>query len=322
MRRLLTAAAVATVFAVVAPASATVTDGLYLSMDARVPDSYSVSNLGQWNDVSPNGRDGTIYGNITLDAPTESLIFDGTGFGTNYVDLDGAFDDFDSGLTIEFIGEFGAESNVWERIFDFGNGDASDNVWVGRLEGTQELAFEVWLGASNQGRCHTTTGELASRELAHWVITIDDSLICRIFKDGVPQSTQLQNGMGVAIGSPTLDGTAYPAFPRNIERANNYVGRSNWSADPDFEGSIQMIRIYNRGLTESEVVDNTTSAENPTGGGGDNGGGEENSGGGDNTDSEPRSLADTGFDPITGATIAALMLGAGVFLLRRRARRN
>jgi len=308
----LTAVALATVFAVVAPASATVTDGLYLSMDARVADSYSVSNPGQWNDVSPNGRDGTIYGNIPLDAPTESLIFDGSGFGTNYVDLDGAFDDFDSGLTIEFIGEFGAETNVWERIFDFGNGDASDNVWVGRLDGTQELAFEVWLDASNQGRCHTTTGELATRELAHWVITIDDSLICRIYKDGVPQSTQLQNGMGVAIGSPTLDGTAFPAFPRNIERANNYVGRSNWSADPDFEGSIQMIRIYNRALTEDEVADNTTSAEDPTGGGG----------GGDSGDgSNTGSLAATGFDPLTGASFAALMLGAGVFLLRRR-RRN
>jgi uncharacterized membrane protein len=304
MRRLMTAAAVATAFAVVAPASATVTDGLYLSMDARVADSYSVSNPGQWNDVSPNGRDGTIFGSVTLDVPTESLIFDGTGFGTNYVDLDGAFDDFDSGLTIEFIGEFGAETNVWERVFDFGNGDASDNVWVGRLEGTQELAFEVWIGASNQGRCHTTTGELASQELAHWVITIDDSLICRIYKDGVPQSTQLQDGNGIDVGSPTLDGTVYPAFPRNIARANNYVGRSNWIADPDFEGSIQMIRIYNRGLTEDEVVDNS-------GGGGDNGGG-----------SNTGSLAATGFDPLTGAMAATMLLTGGVLLMRRRSRRS
>jgi len=312
MRRLLTAASIATVLAVAAPANAYVTDGLYLSMDARVADSYSASNAGQWNDVSPNGRDGTIYGNVSLDNSTDALVFDGTGYGSNYVDLDGAFDDFDSGLTIEFIGEFGATTNIWERIFDFGNGAGSDNVWVGRFHETQELAFEVWIGSSNQGRCHTTTGELAGRDLAHWVITVDDSLICRIYKDGVPQSTQLQTGSGIDVGSSSLDGTAYPAFPRNIARANNYVGRSGWIVDPDFEGSIQMIRIYNRALTEAEVFDNATNSADP----------EDTSGGGSDTDAEPRSLADTGFDPITGATIAAVMLGAGFFLLRRRARRN
>ncbi|MEY4312865.1 MAG: Internalin-A precursor [Actinomycetota bacterium] len=302
MRRFVIAAAVVlATFALSAPAQAYVTDGLYLSMDARLSDSYSVSNPGEWNDVSPNGRNGTIYGSVSLDAPTESLFFDGTDTGTNYVELDGAFDKFDSGMTIEFIGEFGDRVDNWERIFDFGNGPESDNIWVGRFTGTQELAFEVWVNTVNQGRCHTTTGGLAGRELAHWVITLDDSLVCRIYKDGVAQSTQLQDGDGNDLGSSTLDGTAYPAFPREITRTNNYVGRSNWT-DPDFEGSIQMIRIYNRALTPDEVADNEANPTEPEASTGH---------------SHPSKLAATGFEPVIPATVALVVLSLG-FALRRR----
>ena len=227
-------------------AQAYVTDDLYVNLDSRSSDSYSTANPTEWNDISVNARRGVIYGSVTLDNTTGALIFDGTGFGTNYVGLSGAFDDWGNGLTFEFIGEFGAELNSWERIVDFGNGAESDNIWVGRLADSQDLAFEVWLGGINQGRCHTTSGLLNSRELAHWKITVNSSRLCRIYRDGVEQPTQLQAPGGAELTAESMSGTVYPAFPNVIARTSNYVGRSNWLADHDFEGSIEMIRVYNR----------------------------------------------------------------------------
>lgn len=321
MRRTLAAASIATVIAVAAPANAYVTDGLYLYMDARNTDSYSVSNSSEWNDISINGRNGTINGSVTLDGATDALFFNGTAVGTNYVDLDGAFDDWGTGFTIEFIGEFGANLDNWERIFDFGNGAASDNIWVGRLYGTNDLTLEYFVGSSSQGRCHTTGGLLTGRELHHWIITVDANALCRIYQDGVEVQTSLQTGGGVPVSGPTSDGTQYAALPNNIARINNYVGASNWP-DRDFEGSIQMIRIYTRALTVDDVntADETTPTEQN---GGDNGGSDNNSGGeGNSGGSDTDSLADTGFDPMTAALAATALVIGGVVLLRRRSRRS
>lgn len=312
MRRLLTAATLVTVFAVAAPANAYVTDGLYLYMDARNADSYSVSNSTEWNDISVNGRVGTINGSVTLDLATDSLFFDGTAVGTNYVDLDGAFDDWGTGFTIEFIGEFGARLDNWERIFDFGNGAQSDNIWVGRLYATNDLTLEYFVGSSSQGRCHTTGGLLSGREIHHWIITVDANALCRIYQDGVEVETSLQTGGGAPVSGPTSNGTQYAALPNNIVRTNNYVGASNWP-DLDFEGSIQMIRIYTRALTVDDVnsADETTPTESGDGdgGGGDGGGIDESSGG---------SLANTGFDAVTTAALATAFVAGGLLLLRRR----
>jgi hypothetical protein len=271
------------------PAQAYVTDGLYLDLDSHSSASYSTGNPTEWNDLSVNARHGVIYGSVTPDNITGALVFDGTGYGTNYVDLSGAFDDWGNGLTVDFIGEFGAHVDGWERIVDFGNGEGSDNIWVGRFGDSQDLALEIWLGGTSQGRCHTTSGLLNSRELTHWVITLDSSLLCHIYRDGVEQPTQLHNRAGAEIGPVSNSGTAYPAFPNSVARTSNYVGRSNWGDDHDFEGSIEMIRVYNRAPAD----------EGPNG----------------------DKLALTGFDPLRLNVIAFLGILAVVSAIRLRPRR-
>lgn len=314
MRRIALTLALAAAMSTVTPAQAYVTDGLYLYMDARDTNSYSVANPTQWNDASVNLRNGTIYGSVTLDNATDALFFDGTAVGTNYVDLSGDFNDWSEGFTIEFIGEFGANLDNWERIFDFGNGAGSDNIWVGRLYGTQELTLSYFVGSTDRGRCHTTDGALSGREMHHWIITVDANATCRIYQDGAEVETSLQSGSGAYVSGPTLSGTTFSSLPADIARTNNYVGRSNWP-DRDFEGSIQMVRIYTRPLTVDEVQ---TADETTPDGGGTNGGGGEESGGGTGTGS----LASTGFDPIPLAGVSLLAIAAGLVIVRRRTRRS
>ncbi|MEN9740360.1 MAG: hypothetical protein RLZ72_626 [Actinomycetota bacterium] len=313
MRPLLIAATVALVTTVTAvPAHAYTTEGLYLYMDARVADSYNSSNPGEWNDISVNGRNGTINGSVTYDNTNDALFFDGTDFGQNYVGLSGAFDDWGNGFTVEFTGEFGANVNNWERIFDFGNGPESDNVWVGRLDDTQNLAIEIWDGSTNLGRCHTTDGQLAGRTMHHWIITMDTTPTCRIYMDGTEVATQLRNAGVSEIGSPSTSGTAYPGLPNTITRIHNYVGASNWT-DPDFEGTIQMIRIYTRALSQADVTENESMSAS-SGSGGSNG-----SGGTGGSGSRTHELAATGFDVTPWLIGVVALIVSGVVLRRRSA---
>ena len=283
MRRVMILIGVIVAALAISPLQANANEGLYLHLDSRLSDSYSAGSPTEWNDISPYARNGVIHGSVTPASESDALFFEGTGSGTDYVDLPGPFDAFGSGFTMEFIVEFGADVDVWERIIDFGNGLEADNIWVGRLGNSQELALEIFLGGISQGRCHTTSSLLDTRELTDWVVTLDASLLCHIYRDGIEQPTQLQNRAGSELSSVSNSGTVYPAFPNVIARTSNFVGRSNWSDDHDFEGSIEMIRIHNRPPAEDD-------------------------------------LASTGFDPSQLTALAFLSIGAAVIAIRRRRR--
>jgi hypothetical protein len=49
---------------------------------------------------------------------------------------------------------------------------------------------------------------------------------------------------------------AYSALPTNINRTSNYIGRSNWSGDNTFGGSIADLAIYRVALTDAEIAQN------------------------------------------------------------------
>lgn len=247
------------------PAQAYVTNNLYLYLDYSNSSSYDGTST--WHDLSPNHRDGTIHGAIVSDPSTNSLSFPGGSNGTAWVNLAGDFSDFSSGLTIEFEGSFGQTRDSWERIFDFGNGPESDNVWVGQYGGTNELAVEVFTaGNHREGWCHTQTGHTAlgpvgQEEFARWTITLDGTL-CKIYKDGVAMTTftdspELYGAADTQVGGSD-SGTSLH-LPDVITRNNNYLGRSNWTDDNDLEGKIRSIRIYTDALTPAEVTENENS---------------------------------------------------------------
>ena len=122
-----------------------------------------------------------------------------------------------------------------------------------------------------------------------------------MYKDGV--EVPLENN-----GSQSADGLLYNALPRDIARTKNYIGRSSWG-DPEFDVSIQFIRLYDRALTAEEVAENveftdSTPQEHEIA---------------SSTGSGTSPLADTGFDmlPVTVTGLLALAFGTAV---RRRAR--
>lgn len=244
-----------------------------LWLDASNPASYPGSGTA-WTDLSPSGRVATISAGVTFDATNSALSFPG---GTNgnggFVDLGGDLGSFSNGITIEFEGEFGATRAQWERIFDFAQGVApnpNNSFWVGHFENTNELAIEVFNGQNRFGYCHTATnstalGPLGERTFYKWVITIgtDANNTCRIFRNGVEMTTRFNPDLAQFASNPSsvganVTGSAF-TLPPTVVRTTNFLGRSNFSVDPDLEGSIRYIRIYNTSLTAQQVAVNANA---------------------------------------------------------------
>lgn len=278
-------------------ASAYETNGLMFYFNFK--DLSSAANGSSVTDLSGNGRNGTIRGSgLSYDSTNKALAFPGGQNGTGYVELAGAYSTFTNGVTIEFEGEFGSELSNWERIFDFGvPGGVAEDFWVGHMYDSGELALETWIGGVNQGRCHTSTNGTAlnsSRTFAKWLITVDTTYGCRFYKNGVELATQIKDADYETDTPVQAHGSVYP-LPSVSTRTSNFVGRSNWEDDQDFEGSVRYLRIYNRALSPAQVLDNANNNQ-PT-----------------------SELASTGFEAGGYVVIAGLLVVTGAaFRIRRR----
>ena len=284
--------------AIPSTASAYVTSGLLVYLDAT--DSSSFTNVSSaWQDLSSNNVDGTFFDKdddgvdaITYDAASESLVFPGGTHGTAWVALDTStekFDDFSQGFSIEFEGEFGATRANWERIFDFsedtndtpGDDETNYSFWLGQYGGSNELALEIFDGGVRQGYCHTSTGSTSatngstgtalgvsgSRDFSKWIVTIDADApyTCKIYKDGVslPVLKHTNATTTYAANSGSAAGVAF-TLPPTENRESALIGGSNFDADDDFEGRIRYIRVYNETLSASEVEENTGTSSSST----------------------------------------------------------
>lgn len=290
---LASAAVAASLIVIPSTASAYVTSGLLVYLDATNSSSFTdVSSA--WQDLSSNNVDGTFVGaGITYDSASQSIVFPGGTHGTAWVELDTStekFDDFSNGFSIEFEGEFGATRANWERIFDFsedtdsdpGDGETLYSFWLGQYGGSNELALEIFDNGVRQGYCHTSTGSTSatdgstgtalgvsgSRDFSKWIVTIDTDVnnTCKIYKDGVSLPVLLHANASTAYtaNSGSTSGVAF-TLPPTFNRESALIGGSNFIADSDFEGRIRYIRVYDETLSATEVEENTgTSSSSPS----------------------------------------------------------
>ena len=260
---------------------ASTSPGPLLWLDATNPASYPGTGLA-WTDLSSNNFDGTIVGGVTYNATTQAFQFPGGLNGQGgYVSLAGDMSNFDNGITIEFEGEFGAVRSNWERIFDFalnldnqtgGIANIADAIWVGQFDNFNELTIEVFRNGTSAGYCYTTTnrtalGGVGDRSFNKWLITIDSTTVnsvtthkCRIYKNGEQLRTRATT-YGNRNFDPTSadqDGSTYQ-LPLNTSRPSIFLGRSNFSADRDLEGSIRYLRIYNSALSTEQAQQNASA---------------------------------------------------------------
>jgi hypothetical protein len=122
-------------------------------------------------------------------------------------------------------------TSTWQRIFDFGNG-TSQYMFLTPVAGST-MRFAIKNGGEEQTLDCT---KLPAAKWKHVAVTI-----------GTDKTTIYIDGEEAAS---TTDITIKPS---DINPVMNYLGRSQFNADPALIGNMQDVRIYNYALTADEV---------------------------------------------------------------------
>jgi hypothetical protein len=137
-----------------------------------------------------------------------------------------------------------ASSSTWQRIFDFGSsqsaegqqGGSANYLYLSPKGGTGRLRLEYRLGG-DAAITVEAPGALPARVLAQVVAVVDEAADrLSLYLDGRLQGS-----------------AAFPGQLSGLPDSNNWLGRSQYSADPDFKGRILDFRIYGTPLDASAI---------------------------------------------------------------------
>lgn len=173
------------------------------------------------------------YSGTTLyKSGTKSMTFSGSQYGL----LPNAVATQDE-MTIAMWVRWGTKSN-WQRIFDFGSGE--DNYMFFTPSNSKEMRFVMKNGGEEE--ILTTGKNFIASAWHHLAITIKP----------------IENGKVQAIiyidGVNSAESNDFTILPSDIKPALCYIGRSQFNADPLFNGRLDDIRIYNYALNADEIA--------------------------------------------------------------------
>lgn len=194
-------------------------------VDSRVYDHVSGTHTASLvNSASISTTDSLSGGSLYLSAEQQQ-----------YVSID-TFSPGTNGLTFAFWFKDDG-SQAWARIFDFGNGSGVDNTFVAvnpLFSGNVALAT-FHNDVQTLQDVNESVGDNRWRHFV-WVLSYatEGSASCTF--------TLYINGELYS----TYDGNYYPAQETNL----NYIGKSNWTGDSAFNGSIEDFRIYHTSLDQ------------------------------------------------------------------------
>ena len=182
--------------------------------------------------------DGTIF-NASLSGSGTLTLAGGTS--NQYVELpDGivsALTDATFEVWLSWQGGAG-----WHRVFDFGDaigssGDTYVFVTPQRAAGTAALRATMSISGSATEVVVDGAAALPTATLKHLALVVDDQNVLKLFLDGV-----LQNSVA---NTRALSG---------LNDVNNWLGRSQFSVDPELGGTYHEFRIYGAALSDAQIA--------------------------------------------------------------------
>ena len=144
------------------------------------------------------------------------LNFPGQSFAKGYVvSFYARYDDLSSG-------------HIFQPVFDFGNGEASDNLWCGQREDTTRMSCEVYYGETADGHqvIQTEDGAIVEGEFAFWHAGLNDDGKFWIQK----------NGEEVAARENI-------PLPHALFRRNLLFSHDHWDGDDMLDGVVLGLRL-------------------------------------------------------------------------------
>jgi hypothetical protein len=187
-------------------------------------------------DQTGKGYNGTVEGGnwwgctAPIGNPGSTVMqFDGVD---DHITLPNMNHDFSQGFTVEAWVWYDNFKN-WSRIIDFGNGSAVDNILLTNEYASNNLLLVAYLGSTEKRV--GASGVLELRKWIHLAATIDASGNANLYKNG----QQIQSGR--------------TNLPQSNQRTKNYIARSNWPADSNFNGKISDLRVWKTARTQAEI---------------------------------------------------------------------
>lgn len=165
-----------------------------------------------------------------------------------------------SGLTDVTLETWVAIDGVqnWARIFDFGSSNFAEVPGPG---GGGEGRDYFFLGASRASNGNQQRVEIRNEDPAGGgIVTIDGNLPTTLGREYHHVVTYDADGAGSQAmikyyrdGNLVAQGNT-PIQLSDLNDVNNWLGRSNWTADNNLEGTFQEFRIYDVALDQGEVT--------------------------------------------------------------------
>jgi hypothetical protein len=183
-----------------------------------------------FRDNSGNGNNPLIYGAPKRESGLNgsALVLDGTDdylvLPTNMAENA----DFTFAAWVYWNG-----GGQWQRIFDFGN-NTSQYLFVTPRSGDNTLRFAIKNGGTEQ---IVQTAQLAAAEWVHVAVTLADTT-AKLYVNGTLMASN---------GSVTIN-------PSDFTPAVNYIGDSQWSADPLFNGMLDDVMIADYALSAGQIT--------------------------------------------------------------------
>jgi hypothetical protein len=223
-----------------------VTNGLVAQLEAGNPSSYPGSGT-IWYDISGNGNDFTLFNGASYDSTTKSMVFDGSddyARSTNFIDLSSA-----SGVTVQTISKQD-NTNIymlWEHTPDWNSNSGGFGSAVNSNGGSVSVN-EFHANWNNQAaRNFVNTAPSSSTFFSHTHRLIKNNQLG--LQDWINTDLQTFVGPSYPTGTSTLG--------NNNGFANNYTYLASRAGSAILlDGNIGVFLMYNRALSQPEIVQN------------------------------------------------------------------
>jgi hypothetical protein len=134
--------------------------------------------------------------------------------------------------------------NAWQRIFDFGVNSTSYAMLTAKAN-TGALRFEITPNGSGETRDLDWPGPLPTNVWTHVAVALDGW-----------QAIMFVNGRAVAV-NPSVN-----LLPSDVAGGANYLGRSQFSVDPYFNGQMDSVQISSLTLPIETITASTIGVSN------------------------------------------------------------
>jgi hypothetical protein len=182
---------------------------------------------GNTNDNSTNAMNCALLASSYTDGKsgTKALSLN----GTNYAQLPYTAGNMSAMTFCGWV--YWNGGNAWQRIFDFGNGE--DSYFFLTPSDGNNMRFEIKANGTTQNLTATKLGMSAWKHVA---VTIAKNNV-KIYVDG----TQVASSTSITL------------TPADVAGVCNFLGRSQFAADPMLNANLDDVRIYNYVLSQSDI---------------------------------------------------------------------